>query len=141
MKYLFFFTSFFLQISTGLPVLPLFLFWQTIMSSFIEIIFWSILTGVSFYLTLGSLLYGIGIAILISMLIVFIRTHLFVQLTPFGISLLLFLTLSIWYRFAFLIFWHYPLGIASMFFGYSLIFFIFYAIYSRKKTDIQRRLF
>lgn len=141
MKYAFFFLSFFIQITTGFPFTSLFLFWQAVMSSFIEIIVWSLFVGISFWITLGSPLYWVSIALVSSISIFFIRTHLFVRLTPFNISLLLFLTLSIWYQFAFLALWRFPLGSTGMFFGYSLIFFIFYEIHSRKKAHIQRRLF
>lgn len=140
MKHVFFFVSFFMQLSTGFPILPLFLFWQAIVSSFGEIIFWSLLTGVSFWVTLGSPLYWTTIAIVGSLFVLSIRTHL-LRLTPFSISLLLFLVISVWYGGAFLASLFPPFNMIKLFFAYSSVFFIFYAICFEKKAHIQRRLF
>lgn len=126
MKYVFFFVSFFAQLSTGFPLLPLFLFWQAITSSFREVIFWSLLTGISFWITLGGPLYWTAIAIASSLFVLSIRTHL-LRLTPFSISLLLFLVIGVWYGGEFLASLFPPFVLIKLFFAYSSLFFIFEA--------------
>lgn len=128
---------FFLQLSTGFPSLPLLLFWQGATLPVSQSIFFGVLTGIS----LGVMSTTPWYWILLMMGSVFgihlIRLYISYTTSPPLLSLLLGMIVGVW-----------SLGggmerkeIIVLYFLYSLLFFGYYAILSKKTTSGQRRLF
>lgn len=141
MKHTFFFLAFFIQLATGFPLTPLFFFWQILYAEFAEILFWSLLVFASLAMTSGSIIIWFGAVTGIAAAGFFARKHLFSRFSPFIITgFLFFYTVILWLLFNGQHIFTYKKDIVKMTFIYFLLFFILYAIISRKKMRYQRRL-
>lgn len=138
---MFFFLAFFIQLATGFPLMPLFLFWQILYAEFAEILFWSLLVFASLAAASDSIILWFGAVTGIAAVGFLVRKRFFSRLSPFSITVFLFFyTVILWLLFNGARVFTYGRDIAKMTFIYFLLFFILYAIISRKKMRYERRL-
>lgn len=129
---------FLLQIASGYPFVFLFFFWHGVFSPLGESIFWSVLSGVSLGILFGNLGYWVFTAFLTALSLQFLNRYVIRRKTPFVLSLLFLLTITLW---------HIPHlagmvdSILLLFFPLSFLFFLFYAIWIHQTKHQQKRLF
>lgn len=132
-----FFPFFFLQLLTGFPLLPLFLFWHIMVLPATQSIFFAVLTGIS----LGFMSTTPWYWILLMMGSVFgihlIRLYISYAASPPLLFFLLGILIGVWSLKGGLA----RKEIVVLYFLYSFLFFGYYAIFSKKTTSVQRRLF
>jgi len=140
MRFFIFISLSIIQISLGFPLLPLFLFWQSIYSSFNELLFWSIMSGFALAMVSSNLWYWIFLMIVSAFGIFFIRSYIFPHLTPPLISLALFILVLVWHGIDGSRHLEEVVKTTSL---YSFLFFIPYAFFTNKREtkSNQRRLF
>lgn len=94
------------QLVSGFPLVPLLMFWQIIKPAFasrqavaeefIYAIFWGAITGASLAILAGNFIYWIVVMSISAALVVFMRSYIFLALTPVTISLLLLIMVEFW---------------------------------------------
>jgi len=100
---IFFVVALFAQLLSGIPVVPLFMFWQiatehtlTVTQEFFAGTFWAIISGVSLGMLVGNMVYWSVVSLAGALLLILVRNYLFTAHTLPALTILLFLMLTTW---------------------------------------------
>ena len=100
---IFFVVALFAQLLSGIPIVPLFLFWQittehtlTVTQEFFVGTFWAIITGVSLGMLVGNMVYWSVVSLAGTLLLIFVRNYVFTAHTLPALTILLLLMLTTW---------------------------------------------
>lgn len=100
---IFFVVALLAQLLSGIPIVPLFFFWQiatehtlTVAQEFFNGAFWAIITGVSLGMLVGNVVYWSLVSLAASLLLIFVRNYMFTAHTLPALTILLFLMIATW---------------------------------------------